>query len=114
MRPFSSSLSQLHFETHLSLMPHAAILALVKGELDVVRSSMLGSILSNCLLVAGGAFFVGGIRCVRVVFRKRRESLTRNGRTQVLRAILLAPCRPNKHQPPRSVLSSPPPPPPSL
>lgn len=42
----------------------AAILALVKGELDVVRSSMLGSILSNCLLVAGGAFFVGGIRCV--------------------------------------------------
>ncbi|BGO95563.1 hypothetical protein NBRC10512_007821 [Rhodotorula toruloides] len=39
-----------------------AILALVKGELDVVRSSMLGSILSNCLLVAGGAFFVGGIR----------------------------------------------------
>ncbi|GAA5882907.1 hypothetical protein JCM16303_006640 [Sporobolomyces ruberrimus] len=39
-----------------------AILALVKGELNVVRSSMLGSILSNCLLVMGGAFFAGGLR----------------------------------------------------
>lgn len=40
----------------------AAILALVKGELGIVRSSMLGSILSNCLLVLGGCFFAGGIR----------------------------------------------------
>lgn len=39
-----------------------AILALIKGELNVVRSSMLGSILSNCLLVMGGAFFAGGLR----------------------------------------------------
>ncbi|BGP56684.1 hypothetical protein JCM8202v2_004314 [Rhodotorula sphaerocarpa] len=39
-----------------------AILALVKGELGIVRSSMLGSILSNCLLVLGGCFFAGGIR----------------------------------------------------
>ncbi|GAA5888111.1 hypothetical protein JCM5296_005436 [Sporobolomyces johnsonii] len=39
-----------------------SILALVKGELNVVRSSMLGSILSNCLLVLGGCFFAGGIR----------------------------------------------------
>jgi Ca2+:H+ antiporter len=39
-----------------------AILALIKGELNVVRSAMLGSILSNCLLVMGGAFFAGGIR----------------------------------------------------
>ncbi|GAA6062771.1 hypothetical protein JCM10212_006884 [Sporobolomyces blumeae] len=39
-----------------------AVLALVKGELNVVRSSMLGSILSNCLLVMGGSFFAGGIR----------------------------------------------------
>ncbi|GAA5985848.1 hypothetical protein JCM11641_005319 [Rhodosporidiobolus odoratus] len=39
-----------------------AILALVKGELDIVRSSMLGSILSNCLLVLGGCFFAGGIK----------------------------------------------------
>merc|ERR1719440_1003151 len=39
-----------------------AILALVKGELGIVRSSMLGSILSNCLLVLGGAYFAGGIK----------------------------------------------------
>lgn len=39
-----------------------AILALIKGELNVVRSAMLGSILSNCLLVMGGSFFAGGIR----------------------------------------------------
>ncbi|GAA5882592.1 hypothetical protein JCM3774_002734 [Rhodotorula dairenensis] len=39
-----------------------SILALVKGELGIVRSSMLGSILSNCLLVLGGCFFAGGIR----------------------------------------------------
>lgn len=39
-----------------------SILALRKGELNVVRSSMLGSILSNCLLVMGGAFFAGGLR----------------------------------------------------
>ncbi|GAA5933735.1 uncharacterized protein JCM15063_001398 [Sporobolomyces koalae] len=39
-----------------------AILALIKGQLHVVRSSMLGSLLSNLLLVAGGSFFAGGIR----------------------------------------------------
>ncbi|CAE6432940.1 unnamed protein product [Rhizoctonia solani] len=39
-----------------------AILALVKGELRVVQASMLGSILSNCLLVLGMCFFAGGIR----------------------------------------------------
>ncbi|GAA6037888.1 hypothetical protein JCM8097_009475 [Rhodosporidiobolus ruineniae] len=39
-----------------------AILALVKGELDVVQSSMIGSILSNCLLVLGMCYFAGGLR----------------------------------------------------
>ncbi|GAA5937903.1 hypothetical protein JCM10213_001929 [Rhodosporidiobolus nylandii] len=39
-----------------------AILALVKGELDVVQSSMVGSILSNCLLVLGMCYFAGGVR----------------------------------------------------
>ncbi|BGP14581.1 hypothetical protein JCM10213v2_002530 [Rhodosporidiobolus nylandii] len=38
------------------------ILALVKGELDVVQSSMVGSILSNCLLVLGMCYFAGGVR----------------------------------------------------
>ncbi|ORY63667.1 Sodium/calcium exchanger protein-domain-containing protein [Leucosporidium creatinivorum] len=39
-----------------------SILALVKGELRIVQSSMLGSILSNCLLVLGMCYFVGGLR----------------------------------------------------
>lgn len=39
-----------------------AILALVKCELAVVQSSLVGSILSNLLLVLGCCFFAGGIR----------------------------------------------------
>jgi len=36
-----------------------AIIALVKCEIQVVQSSLLGSILSNLLLVLGMCFFVG-------------------------------------------------------
>ncbi|KAL7412571.1 Sodium/calcium exchanger protein-domain-containing protein [Mrakia frigida] len=39
-----------------------SILALVKGDLDIVQSSMIGSILSNTLLVLGMCFFAGGLR----------------------------------------------------
>lgn len=39
-----------------------SILALVKCELRVVQSSLIGSILSNLLLVLGFCFFVGGTR----------------------------------------------------
>ncbi|KAL8279079.1 hypothetical protein RQP46_008537 [Phenoliferia psychrophenolica] len=39
-----------------------SILALVKGELRIVQSAMLGSILSNCLLVLGMCYFAGGLR----------------------------------------------------
>lgn len=39
-----------------------AILALIKCELAVVQSSLVGSILSNLLLVLGCCFFAGGIR----------------------------------------------------
>ena len=39
-----------------------AIIALVKCEISVVQSSLLGSILSNMLLVLGCCFFVGGLR----------------------------------------------------
>ncbi|KAH9053034.1 Sodium/calcium exchanger protein-domain-containing protein [Lactarius vividus] len=38
-----------------------AITALVKCELDVVQSSLIGSIISNLLLVLGTCFFAGGI-----------------------------------------------------
>ncbi|KAL1407090.1 hypothetical protein Q8F55_006503 [Vanrija albida] len=39
-----------------------AILALVKGDLDIVQASMAGSILSNILLVLGMSYFAGGLR----------------------------------------------------
>ncbi|KIM34543.1 hypothetical protein M408DRAFT_325917 [Serendipita vermifera MAFF 305830] len=39
-----------------------AIIALIKNELRIVQASMLGSFLSNCLLVLGMCFFAGGIR----------------------------------------------------
>ncbi|WWC89569.1 calcium/proton exchanger [Kwoniella dendrophila CBS 6074] len=39
-----------------------AILALIKCELQVVQSSLVGSILSNILLVLGMCFFAGGVK----------------------------------------------------
>ncbi|KAI1331423.1 Sodium/calcium exchanger protein-domain-containing protein [Xylariaceae sp. FL0255] len=37
-------------------------IALVKGEIRIVQASLLGSILSNLLLILGGAFLLGGLR----------------------------------------------------
>ncbi|BGP30783.1 hypothetical protein JCM10296v2_002540 [Rhodotorula toruloides] len=39
-----------------------AILALVKGELEIVQASMIGSMLSNCLLVLGMCYFSGRLK----------------------------------------------------
>ncbi|PUU73533.1 Sodium/calcium exchanger protein-domain-containing protein [Tuber borchii] len=39
-----------------------SIVALTKGEIRIVQASMLGSILSNILLVLGMCFFFGGLR----------------------------------------------------
>ncbi|KAF8440547.1 Sodium/calcium exchanger protein-domain-containing protein [Boletus edulis BED1] len=39
-----------------------SIIALVKCELEIVQSSLIGSILSNLLLVLGMCFFAGGLR----------------------------------------------------
>ncbi|KAJ2973965.1 hypothetical protein NQ176_g6301 [Zarea fungicola] len=39
-----------------------AIIALIKGEIVVVQTSLVGSILSNLLLVMGFCFFFGGLR----------------------------------------------------
>lgn len=52
-----------------------AILALVKGELRVVQSAMIGSILSNCLLVLGCCFFAGGIRFHEQIYTIRSAQL---------------------------------------
>jgi Ca2+:H+ antiporter len=39
-----------------------SIVALREGHIDIVQSSMLGSILSNLLLVLGMCFFFGGLK----------------------------------------------------
>ncbi|ATY62690.1 sodium calcium [Cordyceps militaris] len=39
-----------------------AVIALIKGEIVVVQTSLVGSILSNLLLVMGFCFFFGGLR----------------------------------------------------
>ncbi|GAA5821249.1 hypothetical protein JCM11251_004535 [Rhodosporidiobolus azoricus] len=55
-----------------------AILALVKGELDVVQSSMVGSLLSNCLLVLGMCYFAGGLRFHEQVYSVRPAQVNIN------------------------------------
>ena len=49
-----------------------SIHALRSGKLRVVQQSLLGSILSNLLLVLGCAFFSGGVTCGKTeqTFRK--------------------------------------------
>ncbi|TNY22767.1 calcium/proton exchanger, partial [Rhodotorula diobovata] len=55
-----------------------AILALTKGELDIVQSSMIGSILSNCLLVLGMCFFAGGLRMHEMSYSIRAAQVNLN------------------------------------
>jgi len=64
--------SNLLYGWHLSwictLLTHAvqvSIVALRNGEIRIVQSSMLGSILSNILLVLGCCFLAGGIHNTR-------------------------------------------------
>ncbi|KAJ1811212.1 hypothetical protein LPJ77_000256 [Coemansia sp. RSA 2523] len=44
------------------------ILALVKGEVEIVQTSLAGSIIANLLLVAGSCFFFGGLKNNEQVF----------------------------------------------
>jgi Ca2+:H+ antiporter len=39
-----------------------SIIALVKGDILIVKTSLIGSVLSNLLLVLGMSFFFGGLR----------------------------------------------------
>ena len=48
--------------SHASIQLIVAILALRQGQLRVVQASLIGSILSNLLLVLGMCFFVGGLK----------------------------------------------------
>ncbi|KAL4072578.1 Sodium/calcium exchanger protein-domain-containing protein [Scleroderma yunnanense] len=49
-------------QTLAGLMNATLIIALTKCELSIVQSSLIGSILSNLLLVLGMCFFAGGLR----------------------------------------------------
>jgi calcium/proton exchanger cax len=63
-----SSVSRLVFGRQLTCSPGNAveliifILALVKNEIRVVQSALLGSILANLLLILGCAMLLGGLR----------------------------------------------------
>src|SRR5215467_1162634 len=50
------------------------ILALSKGLVDVVRASIIGSILGNLLLVQGVAVFIGALKHGRLRFEARPAS----------------------------------------
>ncbi|KAH9031806.1 hypothetical protein EDB85DRAFT_1313648 [Lactarius pseudohatsudake] len=52
-----------------------AIIALVKCELVIIQTSLIGSILSNLLLVLGMCFFAGGTRSPEQGFGKRSTQL---------------------------------------
>lgn len=47
------------------MIVQVSIVALKNGEIRIVQSSMLGSILSNILLVLGCCFLAGGIHNTR-------------------------------------------------
>ncbi|GAA6023168.1 hypothetical protein JCM11491_003285 [Sporobolomyces phaffii] len=66
-----------------------AIIALVKCEIQVVQSSLLGSILSNLLLVLGMVFFVGGIKYSEQGFKDTAAQMNSSLLVMAVFAILL-------------------------
>lgn len=66
-----------------------AIIALVKCELQVVQSSLVGSILSNLLLVLGMCFFAGGTRFSEQGFGVSATQLNSSLLTVSVIAVLL-------------------------
>lgn len=52
-----------------------ALLALRKGEHDIVKASLTGSIIGNILLVLGLSIFVGGLRFPRQTFNRTAAGL---------------------------------------
>ncbi|GAA5834669.1 hypothetical protein JCM3766R1_003635 [Sporobolomyces carnicolor] len=66
-----------------------AIIALAKCEIQVVQSSLLGSILSNLLLVLGCVFFVGGIKYSEQGFKDTAAQMNSSLLVMAVFAILL-------------------------
>ncbi|KAJ8609775.1 hypothetical protein MRB53_038924 [Persea americana] len=56
------------FSTRLSVELIVSIIALLKDEIIIVQTSLIGSMLSNLLLVLGMCFFFGGINRVEQFF----------------------------------------------
>src|SRR2546430_2119692 len=48
-----------------------AVLLIAAGNFEVVKASLIGSIVGNLLLVLGLSLFVGGLRCVEQAFSPR-------------------------------------------
>ncbi|KAF7312323.1 hypothetical protein MIND_00245400 [Mycena indigotica] len=66
-----------------------AIIALTKCELEVVQSSLIGSILSNLLLVLGMCFFAGGVKFSEQGFGASATQLNSSLLTISVIAVLL-------------------------
>ncbi|GAA6044351.1 hypothetical protein JCM8097_002782 [Rhodosporidiobolus ruineniae] len=66
-----------------------AIIALAKCEIQVVQSSLLGSILSNLLLVLGMCFFAGGIKFSEQGFKDTAAQLNSSLLVIAVIAVLL-------------------------
>lgn len=75
-----------------------AILALVKGELDVVQSSMIGSLLSNCLLVLGCGSLLSITLRALLTHRPRRQYVLRRRWIQISRAFVRCSLGSDQHQ----------------
>src|SRR5207249_3173635 len=51
-----------------------AFFALLKGLQEVVKATIIGSIIGNCLLVLGASMFVGGLRRPEQTFNRTAAS----------------------------------------
>ncbi|KAK0629176.1 Sodium/calcium exchanger protein-domain-containing protein [Bombardia bombarda] len=65
-----------------------SIVALNAGEIEVVQASMLGSILSNLLLVLGMCFFLGGIKNMRDANGRSTEQSFASGTAQTTCSLM--------------------------
>lgn len=65
-----------------------SIIALQNNQIEVVKSSMLGSILSNLLLVMGMCFFLGGITNMRDARGNGREQVFASGTAQTACSLM--------------------------
>lgn len=69
-----------------------ALFALMQGKIEVVKCSLLGSVLSNLLLVLGTSLFCGGIVNLNVDQPYDRVRTTRQYNTSMLHIFLDTRC----------------------